>query len=116
MITIGVDEVGRGSLMSIVAVCAYVKTGEVVYNVRDSKKMSETKRISVCQDIIDNGMYTFAHVDETFIDKHNILMATMYCMRKAIEELIQTHNITGLIKIYIDGDKNPYDDRYKKRC
>lgn len=115
-IIIGVDEVGRGSLCSVVTCCAFVRTSaELVRGVTDSKKLNSKKRTNLVNDIHENGRYVIENANETFIDEHNILQATMYAMRKCTTKLFNKLNTDpALVEIIVDGTFNPFDTRFKR--
>lgn len=89
-ITIGVDEVGRGSLAGPVVVAAVVLP-EVNYpwiaEIRDSKKLSAKKREQLSGLIREHCFWTLASADPYQIDEMNIFQATLMCMREAARRL-----------------------------
>lgn len=115
-VTIGIDEVGRGSLCSTVTCCAYVHRLEDGYEhvqgVTDSKKLSAHQRTILSHEIIKNGYYSIKNLDEKIVDRINILNATMICMRLCCISIINkiTHN--NNIKLYVDGNHNPFDKKF----
>ncbi len=93
----GVDEVGRGPLAGPV-VCAAVimplEEKDLVIGVDDSKKLSETKREQLAEEIKRKALcYTIVEIDERTIDEINILEATKLGMKKAIETLALTPDL-----------------------
>lgn len=85
----GVDEAGRGSLAGPVAAAACVLPFScIIEGLRDSKKLSESKRERLFNEItaaaVDYGI-DFASVEE--IDSLNILNASMLAMKRAVEKL-----------------------------
>ena len=88
---VGVDEVGRGPLAGPVVCAAVVMPlGEnsLVVGVDDSKKLSETKRETLAEEIRKKAIaYTMVEVSEKTIDEINILEATKLGMKRAIESL-----------------------------
>ena len=110
-IVIGVDEVGRGSLVGNVTCCAYIHNTNYnkIIDVTDSKKLSSIKRNKLESEIINNGYYFISEMDEKTIDKINILNCTMLCMQHCLVSLIYNHiEQYNNIKIYIDGNHNPF--------
>lgn len=89
-ITIGVDEVGRGSLAGPVVVAAVVLP-DVDYpwiaEIRDSKKLSAKKREQLSGLIRENCLWTLASAEPYQIDEMNIFQATLMCMREAARRL-----------------------------
>lgn len=111
MITIGIDEVGRGSLAGTVVCCAYIQKNKKVKEVTDSKKLSASKRKSLESNIIENGHHFIYEYDEKIINKINILNSTMLCMQKCLISIINNHieNYKN-IKIYVDGTHSPFKE------
>lgn len=85
----GVDEVGRGPLFGQVVVAAVIlKQGEYIEGVNDSKKLSEKKRNKIYDDIMKKAIaVNVSIIDNTVIDKINILEATRLGMKESIEGL-----------------------------
>ena len=92
MITVGVDEVGRGALAGPVVACAVIlKSGFVSNLVIDSKKLLPKKRLLVAKLLMDNLLdYGIGVVCPIIIDKINILRATKQAMHIALSS-IKTH-------------------------
>lgn len=92
-ITIGVDEVGRGSLAGPVVVAAVVLP-DVDYpwiaEIRDSKKLSAKKREKLSGLIREHCLWTLSGADPYQIDEMNIFQATLMCMREAVRRLALT--------------------------
>ena len=88
---VGVDEVGRGPLAGPVVCAAVVmplEENSLVVGVDDSKKLSETKRETLAEEIKKKAIaYTMVEVSEKTIDEINILEATKLGMKRAIESL-----------------------------
>ena len=85
----GVDEAGRGPLAGpVVAGAVILSLDSLIIDLKDSKKISENKRNKVYKNIQNNAVaYAYDVVDVEYIDKHNILNATLLAMRNAIEKL-----------------------------
>ncbi len=100
----GVDEAGRGPLAGPVCCAAVVLPNNFRNDtLDDSKKISETKRELLFQNIIEQALfYNIQLIDADVIDNINILNATMLGMRKAIEGLETQVNLA-----LIDGNKCP---------
>jgi ribonuclease HII len=120
---IGVDEVGRGCGAGSVVVCAcffkddYEKLEalfEKVPNLTDSKKLTTKKRLKILEDLnisvddlklkivysIEELNFVIVERDASYVDKVNVLEATMDAMREAIAHFSPSH-------LLIDGDKDP---------
>ncbi len=103
----GVDEAGRGPMAGPVVVAAAILTGEqaealVSLGLRDSKKMTPRRREMVFGAIKDMGVLWRAQVASVErIDRMNILHATLWAMKKAVERLPRKF-FDGVL---VDGDK-----------
>ena len=87
-IVCGVDEAGRGPLVGPVSVCACIMPKDVkLLGIDDSKKLSETKREALYEEIIKVADYCVVFIDSQTIDKINILEATKLGMKRAIQGL-----------------------------
>lgn len=87
----GIDEVGRGSLAGPVCAAAVIlpKNFENEFGIKDSKKLTEKKRLELFDIITKNAIsYSVTFIDNSIIDKINILQATQQAMHKAIDNLI----------------------------
>jgi ribonuclease HII len=83
----GVDEVGRGPLAGPVVTAAVILSPDDPYygQYRDSKKVSEKKRIKLYHHIKRYAVsYAVAQANLNDIEELNILHATMKAMRKAV--------------------------------
>lgn len=108
-ITIGVDEVGRGSLAGPVVVAAVVLP-DVDYpwiaEIRDSKKLSAKKREHLSALIRENCFWTLASAEPYQIDEMNIFQATLMCMREAARRLaLALTRDDREILILVDGNQ-----------
>jgi len=83
----GVDEVGRGPLAGPVVAAAVVLPPDFdVLGVDDSKKLTEKKRESLYDVIIEKALcFGIGRMDNHVIDEINILEATKLAMAEAIE-------------------------------
>ena len=111
MITIGVDEAGRGPLVgSVVAAAVILPPDFHLYGLTDSKKLSEKKRDSLYQEITDQCDWSVAEASSIEIDKINILEATMLAMKRAINKLQDELLRSGeesIFKVLVDGNRSP---------
>ena len=81
----GMDEVGRGPLAgNVVTACVVMPKEPVLPWIDDSKKLSETRREKVYQEIMDVALYVgIGEATPEEIDRINILEATKKAMRDA---------------------------------
>jgi ribonuclease HII len=86
----GVDEAGRGPLAGPVVAAAVVFPHDVyIEGVKDSKKLSEKKRLEMFREIQEKALsFGIGIVDHLVIDEINILNATFKAMHMAIGKLI----------------------------
>lgn len=101
-ILVGIDEVGRGPLAGpVVAAAVVLPYNANLIGLKDSKKLSESKRELLYDQIkkiaIDIGV---GIVDADRIDEINILQATFEAMKQALSNLKIDYD-----KILVDGDK-----------
>ena len=85
----GCDEAGRGCLVGPVFAAAVILSKDFKNELlNDSKKLSEKQRYFLKDIIIENSIaWSVAMVDNTEIDKINILNASFLAMHKAIDQL-----------------------------
>ncbi len=85
----GIDEVGRGPLAgNVVTACVVMPNEPVLPWIDDSKKLSETRRDKVYQEILDNALYIgIGQITPEEIDRINILEATKKAMRDAASQV-----------------------------
>ena len=85
----GIDEAGRGPLAGPVVVgVAIMKPDSFIEGVNDSKKISETKREKLYEQITNEAIsWSVGIVDEKEIDKINILNATKKALTEALGKL-----------------------------
>lgn len=100
----GVDEVGRGPLAGPVTVAAYVTDfSRLTEGVNDSKKLSEKKREKLFSELKDNAVcYNVVSLDNSVIDKINILNATKQAMKQVIEGLIVKPDVVLIDAVELD--------------
>jgi len=104
--TIGVDEVGRGTLFGNVVACAVIlpeKFNDDIYlQIKDSKKLSFKKR-SFLADYIKNNCiaYAIGVITPDEIDKINILQASIKAMHIALYQVLKKINFNHII---VDGN------------
>ena len=118
-IVAGMDEVGRGPLAgNVVTACVVMPEDSRILWVDDSKKLSETRRETVYEEIMQTALYVgIGMVTPEEIDAINILQATKKAMREAASQVpadvFLVDAVTGLglngteVPI-IKGDANSY--------
>ena len=101
---IGVDEAGRGPLLGRVYTAAVLLPDDFdVSLLKDSKKFTSEKKIKEVYDYIkQHAKYCITYKDETYIDKVNILNATIKSMQESVHGLLNTYDLSD-VKIYVDG-------------
>lgn len=103
----GCDEVGRGCLCGPVVAAAVIIDKNFDQNlINDSKQLSFKTRIELDSYIKDNVVdYSIAELSPEFIDKYNILNASIHAMHHALDQLKITPEL-----ILVDGNKfHPYN-------
>ncbi len=85
----GIDEVGRGPLAgNVVTACVVMPKEPLLPWIDDSKKLSETRREKVFQEILDIALYVgIGQCTPAEIDEINILEATKKAMREAAAQV-----------------------------
>lgn len=85
----GVDEAGRGPLAGPVAVAAVIlDPARPIDGLDDSKRLTERRREQLFGQILDRAMaHAIVLVPCAEIDRINILQATLFGMRRALEQL-----------------------------
>lgn len=103
----GVDEAGRGPLCGPVCTAAVIlNPDQPIEGLNDSKKLSEKKREALFEEIQQKAIaYSVVFVSPQQIDQMNILQATLYGMKTAVEQL---ETIPSLV--LIDGNCCPQMD------
>jgi ribonuclease HII len=104
----GVDEAGRGPLIgNVVAAAVVLDPVRPIAGLKDSKKLTHSQRELLYQKIISQAMaWGVGHATAAEIDKINILQATMLAMKRAVDHLIQKHQLKPSL-VLIDGNKAP---------
>lgn len=89
---VGLDEAGRGPLFGRVYIGAVIIPPDDTFKqsfIRDSKKLSERKRLIAYDFIKENAIdYTSFYYDEKVIDDRNIYKATYEGMHEALNKLL----------------------------
>ncbi len=100
----GVDEAGRGPLAGpVFAAAVILPPGLCIDGINDSKKLSEKKREALFDVIKEKALaYAICTAEVPMIEEINILNATMYAMRSAVENLKYMPQ-----SVLIDGNRAP---------
>ena len=108
----GIDEAGRGPLAGPVTAAAVIlPAGNCPDGIKDSKKMTVMEREKLFPLIVDCSVsFAIAVVSHSFIDKHNILKATLEAMKQAVLALHITPDF-----LLIDGNQ-PVPVNIRQRC
>ncbi len=117
---IGIDEVGRGAFCGPVVSCSILLSenilkNDLVYQITDSKKLNEKKRILLAKFIKNNSIYHIGKATNQEIDKLNILQATILSMKRSYAKFenyknfvkidgIKTFDLNKRTKFIIGGD------------
>jgi ribonuclease HII len=98
----GVDEVGRGPLAGPVVCAAVILPKDCNFTyLNDSKKLTENQRIIAAEEIKSQAIsYKIIELDETVVDKINILNAAKLGMVKSVEGLSINPNL-----VLVDGNQ-----------
>ena len=102
LVVAGMDEVGRGPLAgNVVTACVVMPEEPLIPWIDDSKKLSESRREKVFEEIMSCALYVgTGEVSPEEIDRINILEATRKAMRKAAEsvpaDIFLIDAVTGL--------------------
>lgn len=102
LVVAGMDEVGRGPLAgNVVVACVAMPKEPLIEWVDDSKKLSESRREKVYQQILDTALYIgIGQATPEEIDEINILEATKKAMREAASrvpaDIFLIDAVTGL--------------------
>ncbi|MCF6345138.1 MAG: ribonuclease HII [Thiomicrorhabdus sp.] len=104
--TVGVDEVGRGPLIGNVVAAAVILPIGCKLPLKDSKKLSASKREALAFLIKEQAVaYAIAVATPKEIDALNILQATMLAMQRAILQLVEGGE--KISYVYVDGNRCP---------
>ncbi|HPO50773.1 MAG TPA: ribonuclease HII [Spirochaetota bacterium] len=106
----GIDEAGRGPLAGrVYAACVILDKNKKIQGLRDSKKLSESKRNILYQEIKEKSLsYGIAYAEPQEIDEINILRATFLAMKRAVEKINVEFDY-----IFVDGNIFPFKNQYE---
>lgn len=108
-IIIGVDEAGRGPLAGPVVAAAVCLLKDSFHNrIDDSKRLSASQRNAAYLEIVPNSFFGIGIVNESVIDRVNILVATQLAMEQAIAGLVGRIEAVNPdhVHVLIDGPVN----------
>ncbi len=112
MLTIGVDEAGRGPLAGPVVAAAVVLCKPRPSGLDDSKKLSAKRRAELEEVIKRRCRWAVGVVEPDEIDRLNIFGATMLAMTLAVQGLCaQLAEDEGVGEVLIDGNMTPHGRR-----
>ena len=106
----GMDEVGRGPLAgNVVTACVVMPEESFIEWIDDSKKLSESRREKVFEEIMAQALYVgIGEVTPKEIDRINILEATRKAMRIAAETVpADIFLIDAVTKLGLKGTEVP---------
>ena len=109
-IVAGMDEVGRGPLAgNVVTACVVMPYEPVIPWIDDSKKLSESRREKVYEQIMSAALYVgIGEVSPAEIDRINILEATRMAMRTAASQVpADVFLIDAVTKLGLNGREVP---------
>ena len=110
-IIVGVDEVGRGSLVGPVYAAAVILNKNINKKIlKDSKKLSRKKREKINNYIKKNSVWAIGKANINEIEKYNILNASLLAMTRAIKKIKKKPEI-----VLIDGNKLPKINNLKMK-
>ena len=100
----GVDEVGRGPLAGdVVAAAVVLDPNRPIEGLRDSKKLSETRREALAAQVRERALsWCVARASVAEIDQLNILQASLLAMKRAVAGLSQQPEY-----VLVDGNRLP---------
>ncbi len=112
-IVAGIDEVGRGPLAGpVVSACVILPKNCFIEGINDSKKLSEKRRNELYDIIKEKALnISISVVKPDIIDKYNILKASLFSMKKAIEKIEAE---TKIDIVLVDGNQNIPELEYKQ--
>jgi ribonuclease HII len=111
MVTVGIDEVGRGCWAGPLVACAVILSSPIV-GLRDSKKLSKLRREKLAAIIQDEAVAIgLGWVWPKDIDKYGISISVKMAMRQALTAIQIQYD-----EVIIDGNINYLPDEPKARA
>lgn len=99
----GVDEAGRGPWAGpVVAAAVVLDPSALPPGIADSKALTEESREALFDEIRSHAQVGIAFADAERIDRDNILAATLWAMRRAVEQLPVPPGL-----VLVDGNRAP---------
>ncbi len=99
----GIDEAGRGPWAGpVVAAAVILDPGNIPPGLNDSKKLKEAQREKLFVDIMASSRVGVGIGDEARIDSDNILVATLWAMAEAVQNLNEAPHYA-----LVDGNRAP---------
>lgn len=109
-VVVGVDEAGRGAFFSRIYSAVVVANPELMEElqqqklvVRDSKKMTPRQRNQTYDYLLQHSLYGIGYCDEKEIDQYGITKCNVWCMHRALDQLVSQHPDLVIEKILVDG-------------
>ena len=100
----GMDEVGRGCLAGPVVTSAVILHPHKIHPLlKDSKILTEKKRLEAAEWIYKNSWYSFGVINARLVDDFNIYQATQLAMKKALYGLFTNPSAPRPELILIDA-------------
>lgn len=110
ILTIGVDEAGRGPLAGPVVAAAVILNPDLpIDGLRDSKKLSARQREALAPLIRERALaWAVCEASPADIDRLNILKATLTAMHGAVDQVRMRLNVTpDSLFALVDGNRLP---------
>lgn len=103
-VSAGLDEVGRGCIAGpVVAAAVVLDSANPISGLKDSKKLSISKRILLANEIQQKAIsWSIGRADAEEVDHLNILQASLTAMTRA-HRMLETHTDIALV----DGNQAP---------
>ena len=109
LLVAGIDEVGRGPLAGpVVTACVSIPEAKLILGVDDSKKLSEKKRESLYQPLLDAADYAeTCFLGPEVIDEINILNATKRAMETCAAGFRGIFLVDAVQGLRLPGEQRP---------
>ncbi|MGJ7523480.1 ribonuclease HII [Variovorax sp. LT1P1] len=110
LLTVGVDEVGRGCLAGPVNACAYAfhVQAQQVDGLKDSKRLSPRQRAALVPILEALGHHGHGEATAAEIDELGIVAANFLAMERAVHALIAAASVSpGALHVVVDGNQVP---------
>lgn len=116
MITIGIDEVGRGCWAGPL-VAGAVMLSEPIVGLKDSKQLTSQKRRTLDLEIREKALsYGLGWVDSEEVDDLGLTQSTALAMNRALEELFKKAERGTDAEIIVDGNINYLSEYRRAQC